>query len=474
MLNEQHIGTLESLLDLIDSGRFQRAEELLKTRRFLEPMGLIHQAEVHTYFNRLDEADEFLKQLRPRELSVPEAARHALVRGEWHYWRFEYEAAESQFHNAERMYGYMEDEYGVAKAFYNLGRLQRREAQLELAQNSLQKALELMTDHRGEKKDYLKALIDFNLGVCAHQVGQLDKATDLYSSAMVTLNKLEHGMYYGLALSSYGMVLMRKGLYEESLSMLQEAIRIFEGLAVFEPLGGAMNNMAHTLIRLRRFEEAEKLLQESLELCQRSGHASDVSIVLETFAELSLQLSDLRKAEKCATEAIKQADLSQNDFVKAEALIALGRVALKRSDFFAAAKPLNEALEIAKKLDNKVLLTTVLIYLAEAEFYNRPIIAKERLNQSRQILEDHPHIWLAQEVERISQRASGDRIRITADNWLMINGSLLPNWYATKEAVETFLVKNALLQSGGNLTKAGLIIGISKVHVRDKKMEYEL
>jgi tetratricopeptide (TPR) repeat protein/DNA-binding protein Fis len=474
MQNESHNGTIETPSDLIDSGKFQRAEELLKTRRSLSPLSRIYEAEVHTYFNRLEEAGELLEPLQPHDLPVSEAARLALARGEWHYWRFEYEAAEMQFHIAEWMYRSMDDEYGMAKAMYNLGRLQRREAKFDAAQESLQKALALVEDHQGEKKEYLKALINFNQGVCFHQLGQLDKAADFFTSSMVTLGRLERGMYYGMALSSYGMVLMRKGLYEESLSVLKQAIGVLQGIGSFESLGVAMNNTGLTLIGLQRFEEAERLLQESLELHQRAGHIAGVSSTLETLAKLFLELPDLRKAEKYAKEAIEQADLSHNDLVKAQALISLGRVSLKRNDFLPDDKPLHQALEIAEKLDDKVLQMTALLYLAECESFCRPIVARERLAQVKKMLEEHPYIWLAQEIERIVQRIQGERIRITPDNWLMMNGNLLPNWYAVKESVETFLVKNALRQSGGNLTKAGTIIGISKVHVRDKKMEYEL
>jgi tetratricopeptide (TPR) repeat protein len=256
--------------------------------------------------------------------------------------------------------------------------------------------------------------------------------------------------------------------------VLDQAIGVLQDVGAFEPLGSAMNNTALTLIRLQRFDEAEKLLQESLELFQRAGYMSGVSLSLETLAKLFLELPDLRQAEKYAKEAIEQADLSHNELLKAQALISLSRVSLKRNDFFADDKPLHQALEIANKLDDRVLQMTALLYLAECELFCRPIIARERLGQVKKMLEEHPYVWLVQEVERIVQRIQGERMRITPDNWLLINGNLLPNWYAVKESVETFLVKNALRQSGGNLTKAGTIIGISKVHVRDKKMEYEL
>jgi len=291
---------------------------------------------------------------------------------------------------------------------------------------------------------------------------------------MVKLNKLEHGKHYGLTLNSYGMLLMRKGRYEESLSVLKKALTVFQGPVAFADLGAVMNNMALTLIRLQRFEEAERLLRESLDLCQRAGDIAGLSVTLETLAQLCLESQDLCKAEKYAIEATEQADLSHNDFVKAEALIALGRVELKRDDFYAAAKPLKEALELGERLGNKILQAMAMLYLAECEFPTRPIVAQERLTRAREILEDHPHVWLSQERERIANRAKGERLRITADNWLMINGNLLPNWYAVKQAVETFLVKNALRQSEGNMSKAGRIVGISKVHMRDKRMEYDL
>jgi tetratricopeptide (TPR) repeat protein len=466
--------TFLTVEDLIDCGQFQRAEDHLRAQRHAGLLGLIHRAEIHTYFDRLEEAGELLRQIQPESLTIAEAARYTLALGEWHYWRFEYEPAEKQFQRALHVYGIIDNEFGQAKALYYLGRIKRRQAEFEAAQQFFNQAFELVKDHKGQKKDLLQALINFNLGVCAVHLGQLDTAADFYSLAMVPLNKLEHGKHYGLTLNSYSTLLMRKGKYEESLSVLKEAISIFQRSPVSADLGAAMNNMALTLIRMGRFDEAGNLLQESLELCQRAGDIAGLSVALETLAQLCLESQDLRQAEKYATEAIEQADLSHNDFVKAEALIALGRVELKRSDFYAAAKPLKEALTLGEKLGNKMLQAEIMLYLAECEFPIRPVVAQERLTLAREILEDHPHVWFSQEIERISSRAKGERIRITPDNWLLINGNLLPNWYAAKEAVETFLVKNALRQSEGNMSKAGEIIGISKVHVRDKKMEYNL
>jgi tetratricopeptide (TPR) repeat protein len=466
--------TAGAVLDLIDCGQFQRAEKLLKTERLDGSLGFIHEAEIHIYFDRLQEAGELLDQVRPEEIPTKVAARYALARGEWFYWRFEFEPAQQHFHMAEYAYRLVEDEYGLAKALYNLGRLKRREADFEAAQDLLNKALELLKDHKGKKKDYLKALIDFNLGVCAHQSGLLDKAADLYTSAMVVLNKLEHGKNYGITLSSYATLLRRKGKYEESLSIFNEAIRVLQGCATFEPLGVAMNNLAQALIRLERNDEAEKLLEESNELFQRAGNIASISSVLATFADLYLAKGALTKAETFVSQAIEQADLSHNQFVKAEALITLGRIEIKRSDFYAAAKPLREALDIGHKLNSRTLETAAMLYLAECELPTAPIKAQEHLTQVRERLEEDHDAQMKQELERIRQRAKGERLKLTPDNTLIVNGNFLPDWYAAKEAMETFMLKNALQQTGGNLTKAGKILGISKVHVHDRKKKYKL
>jgi tetratricopeptide (TPR) repeat protein len=474
MRNSQGHETKLAVEDLIDSGQFQRAEEVMRTQRPAGPTGFIHQVEIHSYFDRLSEAKELLNQIRPGDLPATVMARYVLANGEWYYWRFDYEPALEQFQAAEHIYRVLKNEFGQARALYNQGRLKRRMAEHEEAQRLLTEALNLIKHHRGQKKEYLQALIVFNLAICTHQQDQLDKAEELYSAAITPLSKLERGRYYGIALNSYGTLLTRLGKYEEALSVLQKAIGILQGSGAFEDLGAALNNLALTLIRLQRADQAGRLLEESLELFQRAGSTSGVSISLETSAQLCLQRQDLGKAAKHATEAIEQADLSHNDFVKAEALITLARVALNGNDFYAATKPLSEALEIGEKLRSKRLQTLALLYLAESEFPTRPIIAQERLIQARAMLEHHHDRWLAQEFERIEQRAQGDRMKITPDNKLIIDGSLLPNWYALKEAVETFMIKNALRQSGGSLTKAGPIIGISKVHVRDKKMQYNL
>ena len=138
---EQNQAKTESISELIDSGQFERAEQLLnQTWVKNDPMTIVHQAEVAVYFARLDEAEELLDQIELRELGIEQAARYTLARGELHYWRYEYEEAEKQFQATHYMYELLENPLGRAWALYNLGRLARRTAKYQVAEEMLTQA----------------------------------------------------------------------------------------------------------------------------------------------------------------------------------------------------------------------------------------------------------------------------------------------------------------------------------------------
>jgi len=155
-----------------------------------------------------------------------------------------------------------------------------------------------------------------------------------------------------------------------------------------------------------------------------------------------------------------------------DALIVAGQVAFRLGDYWNAEKSLSVALDLANKLESKMLQSHAYLYLAEACLPTSPVKGREYLMKAAELLTEYRDPWLDNELERISQRYKGERISITDENRLVINGNLLPTWAAAKEAVEKFLLKNALEQSEGNQTKAGQLLGITKVHVHEKRKQY--
>jgi len=472
----QDLPTVASdVLKLIDEGQFVRADKVLsQSGPSHDPMMNVLKAEVEIYFARLDQADDLLEAVAPDIESIHLAARYALARGGLLYWRYDYEEASDQLQAAYHMYKFLADSFYMASALYGLGRLRRRQAQYEAAVDLLNRARAMVEAEETTRGDFLRGLIDFNLGVCQHQLGDLKTASALYESSVGLLRDTEEYRYYGLALNSYGALLKRLGKYDAALNCLERATQIFSRLGIFEDMAHTTSNLALTLIRLQRYDEAQRLLYESIELRHRVGDIAGTALCLELLAELNLEVGDLPAAVTFAAQAMEQADLATNSFQQAYARITAGRVCFRKGDAFGAEKRLLAALDMAATLESKELICVASLYLAECYLVLSPLKGREYLWKSAELLHDFQDVWFQSEFERISQRYKGERISITEDNKLLINGNLLPTWAAAKEAVEKFLLKNALEQSEDNQTQAGRLLGITKVHVHDKRKQYDI
>jgi tetratricopeptide (TPR) repeat protein len=461
------------VLELIDDGQFVDAEkQLSQISRLDDPMLRVAKAEVEIYFARINEAAEVLGEVAPEIEDIHLAARYALTRGELLYWRYEQEQAEEQLQAAYHIYKFLGDDVRVANALYNLGRLRRRQSHYDEAQAMLGRGREMLETEETTRGDFLRGLIDFNLGVCKHELGDLAAARELYESALRLLRETEGCRYYGLALNIYGALFTRIGEYPKALAYLREASEIFSRIGTLDDLARTTSNLAWTFIRLKDLNQAERYLQESVELHQRIGDISGTSLCLKLFAQLHLEAGNLNEAKRFASQAVEQADLGHDDFGMSDALIIAGQVAFRLGDYWNAEKSLGTALDLANKLDSKMLQTHGYLYLAEASLPTSPVKGREYLAKAAGLLTEYHDPWLDNELERISQRYKGERISITDDNRLVINGNLLPTWASAKEAVEKFLLKNALEQTEGNQTKAGQLLSITKVHVHEKRKQY--
>ncbi len=461
----------------IDAGQFQTAERLMSELGSVgEPIISVLAAEVETYFARLENAEQLLKDVRGN-LDQIDLARFAMAQGSLCYWKFEYEQAEENFQAASHLYKFLLDSFQVANALYNMGRLRRRQSRFDEAQSYLSQARDLLASEPPEmieRFEFLSGLIDLNDAICKHQLGDLDAAGGLYASSIELLRRSEECRYYGNALNSYGIHLSRFGRYEEAINSLNQAVIIFDSLGTFDELGAAHNNLALSMIRTKRFDEAKRLPRDTIDLHQRTGNISFATISLQLFAEIYLETGELERAESFVTQAIEQADLSGNPFDQADAFITAGRIAYRRGDSFKAERLLNIAVDLANKIASKQLMAASMIFLAECCLTTSVVKGREYLLQATNWVREFPDKWFETELERVSERYRGDRIAITDDNKLQVNGNLLPSWNAAKEALERFLIKNALELADGNQTKAGQLLGITKVHVHDKRRQYDL
>lgn len=472
---EQNQTKVESISELIDSGQFERAEQLVKKTWIKDdPMAIIHQAEIAIYFARLDEAEELLDQIELRELGIEQAARYTLARGEWHYWRYQYEEAEKRFEAANYMYELLNDPLGKAWALYNLGRLARRTAKYQEAEEMLDQAEQLMIGDSEAEHTFLRGLLEFNLGACKHDMGEVEAAAEHYQSSIRLLRQTEGCRYFGLALNAYGQSLTRLGRYAEALNVYKEASDIFERLGTLDDLARVTSNLGWVLMRLKQFAEAEAYLKRGIEIHQRIGDIAGTAGCRGFLAGLCLETGELDKAEKCAAMNIEEADLAQNENEQSDAHLTAGLVALKKGDYKEAEKQFQIAFEIAQRLDNKKLKAAAFVYLTECYLSTAPVRGLEYLAEAEALLQHYHDAWLREEFERVADRYRRERIRITEDNKFFVDGNFLPTWYEAKQALGMFILKNALEQCGYSLTKVGKKLGITKAAVHELRKKYKI
>jgi len=465
--------TASAIADLIDAGQFITAEKALQSIGDASPLVRVLRAEVEIYFSRLREAERLLDEVAPEATDVDVAARYAMARGELSYWLYRYEEAEEHFHIALHFYKFLGETFRQAVAFYNLGRLERRRARFEEAERFLTCAGEMIRGERGPRFDSLQGLISFNLAVCCFDRGQLERAKGLFEEAVMLLGTCENWRYYGLALNGLGGVYLYLGHYSEALLTFEKAKRIFRKFNLAHDIEHASNNMALALIGLGRHEEAKPLLSESLELAQRIGNVTSASTFSVSFAELYIGLGELDKAHAYGTQALEYAELAGNLFEKGRALIQLGRVALLKGRYYESEKALRQALEIGERLKSREVEAPACLYLAELMLAVQPMKARQWLARAEQALAGYPHARFRAELERIRRKMDEGRIRVEEERFI-VDGTRLPKWYEAKEALEIFLIRRALEQTGGNLSQAGKLLGTTRVHVHKKKKQYGL
>lgn len=465
--------TASVIADLIDAGRFTTAEKALREIRENSPIVHVLRAEVEIYFSHLHEAERLLDEVAQEAREVEVAARYAMARGELSYWLYRYEEAEEHFHIALHFYKFLGETFRQAVALYNLGRLERRRARFEEAEEHLNRAVELIGDQQDPRAEFLRGLVLFNLAVCHFERGKLEQAGKLFEEAVAVLKACRNWRYYGLALNGLGGLYLYLGQYSKALSAFRRAKEIFQELGVAHDIEHVSNNLALILIWLRRYEEAEPLLRESLELAQKIGNVTSASAFSTSFAELYIGQGDLEKAHAYGAQALEYAELAGNSFEKGRALVQLGRVALLKGRYYESEKALRQALEIGEKLKSREIETPACLYLAELMLAVQPMKAREWLARVDQLLATYPHAWFRAEFERIQRKMDEGRIRIEEERFI-VDGTRLPKWYEAKEALEIFLIRKALEQSGNNLTRAGELLGTTRVHVHKKKKQYGL
>jgi len=465
-----HLGS--DPLDQIDSGRFSEARISVQQMPNLSAIDLIVSAEISLYFGDLAQAETALSGIGAVANEIEVAARYALEDGELFYARQDYCAAQKKFNAAYYFCEFLKDRFGSALALYRNTRILSALGQQDEAIDMLHEAYEGLRG-QGPKAEFLRGLIDFQLAVCERRRGREDESEQLYQSAIDTLKDSERGRYYAQVLVSYGAVERERGNLAKAQEHFEDAMNLLNRLNLYVDLAACLCELSTVLISLRSHDRAERLLVECLDLYQRIENKDGEARALILLTRLELERNRVRKAREYAGRAYELAELVRDPMVSACTRIQLARSVSLEKERSQAITLLQEAIQMADKFDLMNIKIEALIYLADSYHGFDPVKGPEHIEAATQLLNEHNNVVLAAALQRVSQKYQTGRIWREGTK-LIFDSNLLPNWYEAKRSLEVFLLKSALDQAGQNLTEAGRLLGISKVHVHDKRKQYQI
>jgi len=153
-----------------------------------------------------------------------------------------------------------------------------------------------------------------------------------------------------------GEVLMRQGLYQDSLALLDVSLPEF--LASSDVVVWQRLTQAASLARISRFDEAEQTLSQA-EVSSRSRHPELLGECFLRRGTLAFHRGELKAAQGSYHAALQFAEQRKDDYLKAATLGNLGVVATRSERYDESVDWNKQALRLAQSLDAKSLIPKI-------------------------------------------------------------------------------------------------------------------
>ena len=345
----------------------------------------------------------------------------------------------------------------VAEAQTEIAFCCTREGALEMARALYAEALAWLDDQDGD----LKAVAVLRSAMVELVASRLNDALSILSAAVALFAASTNPVLRGSFHNEFAKVLKNIGVGESRTDYIERALNEYAAaIFQFEQAGHALyqgvveNNLAMLFLELEQFAEAHAHLDRAQALFTRLDASGYRAALEDTRARVFLAEGEFAKAEKVALTAIRMLERGDEKALLSEALttqgIALAR--LHRPD--EAREVFERAIEVANQAGN--LESAGLAALVWVEQL------AERLSED----ELCATLDLARNCLRNTQNEeSRKRLTECAYRVLSLIHTSRPDWanFSLEESLhrhESRLIKMALEDSGGSVTKAAALLGL--------------
>lgn len=355
----------------------------------------------------------------------------------------------------------------VAEAQVDLGVCYWREGALDEARITLDTALRQLGDiesHQRLRALLNKALIE-EVSSRSHEALQiLSEAAPLFSASTSHALKGKFHNEFGTVLKNVGLAQRREDLIDRSLMQYTAASVELEEAGHLRALGSVENNLAFLYVHLEKFDEAHEHLDRAVSLVTRSGDKGKRAEFEDTRARAFVGQGLFDKAERVAASAVKRFREGDQQSYLALSLTTHGTVLAKLGRTTEALARFNEAINVAEQAGDRETGGSASITIVEelgSKLTHGELLAHFENAESALSKSQSPAVQFrlgecARKLLRLDAPASEAALPTPAE--VLSTGVSLEDLVLHYEAD---LIKEALDSSGGSITRAARLLGVT-------------
>lgn len=353
----------------------------------------------------------------------------------------------------------------VAEARVDLAICYWREGALDEARVTLELVLQTFGETRSEQR--LRALL--NSAIVERAATRDHDALTIYKEAAPLFDLSSNNALKGKFHNSHATLLNNLGTSENREDYIDQALVEFAAASYhFEQAGHKRfqarveNNVGFLFATIGRFEEAQEHLIRARALHLSAGDRAGAAGAEDSRAQAFLLEGKYEHAERTARSAVRSLRQGEEHALLAEALTTHGKALARLNQAPVAKAALDQAVEIAQTAGNPdrggIAAVTA---IEELSTYLSPEVLQDYYRTAERLLANSQNLSLKNRLGECARRVLSISLARDADqSWA---GSMSPGFSLDAEVLryEGSLIRRALEESGGSVTRAARMLGVT-------------
>ncbi|HPM02095.1 MAG TPA: sigma 54-interacting transcriptional regulator, partial [Candidatus Cloacimonadota bacterium] len=318
--------------------------ELLKAEIVTE------QEDFNTALESIDKAVEYSVQVDTKFLRNSIQAEAKKVKGKIFYFSNLWDKAEASFKEAESLYKSIDNTYGLAAIYNNIGVLKMFQGEWDTTEKLYLASLEL------EKKHYNLegiAVCYNNLGGLADDQGDYRKSLYYFNEALVIQKLLSERYNISNCYNNIGVTYMDNGEYDKAIDAYEKSLETAINFGLFKNVIASLNNLGAVYFKTGNWTKAIEYYESAINKSKEMGFMEGLLRSYNNLGELYEKRGEYNLAYDLYFKGQEIVPNINDDYLKAELYGNLGSVLTQLHKFGEAYGFLVESYDFFKSLNAK-------------------------------------------------------------------------------------------------------------------------